>query len=69
MMMNKFGEMNEAVEEAKIVLRAADGVTDKMAQIIVGRLRHVNSYWGENALCSLKRELANWNMTTRKWKP
>jgi len=57
--------MLDAVNEAEQTLHAADSVADKMARLLVGRLRKVRSAW---VLKALKRELADFNMHTQEWK-
>ncbi|MFA6051530.1 MAG: hypothetical protein WC762_02965 [Methylobacter sp.] len=64
-MSNKFDQMLDAVNEAEQTLHAADSVADKMARLLVGRLRKVRSAW---VLKALKRELADFNMHTQEWK-
>lgn len=57
-------EMENAVREAAAELRRADMVADSAARLILGRLRHVNSW----TLKDLKRELSRYNTRTDKWK-
>jgi len=61
---NPFDLMRDAIAEANITIRAADRMTNSMASIIIGRLRHVDS-WN---LKNLKRELSQFNSHTGKWK-
>ena len=63
-MSNMFDNMREALSNAKDVQRAADANSTAMAQMLVGRLRHVDSV---SVLRALKRELRNFDMTTGKW--
>ena len=63
--MNQFDQMQAAVSEAETTLKAADSVATKIAGLLVGRLRRVSSAW---VLRALKKELANYNMTTSEWK-
>lgn len=58
-------QMNAAVDEAKATLQRADSVADKLARLLIGRLRKVSSPW---VLRTLKKELANYNMRTSEWK-
>lgn len=62
--MNKFDEMRTAVNEAKVMICAADNVAHDMAALLRGRLTRVGSY----VLADLKKELRNFNMHTRRWK-
>ncbi|NYT44580.1 hypothetical protein H0A64_07035 [Alcaligenaceae bacterium] len=62
--MNKFDMMREAVAEARTTLRATDGVADQMADMLRGRLRKVSRY----TLAALKRELQQFNASTKEWK-
>lgn len=62
--MNKFDEMRSAIEEAKTTLRAADRIAAEMGWLLIGRLRHCNHM----DLVRLKKELANYNIHTGKWK-
>jgi hypothetical protein len=64
--MNAWDEMNAALSEARSRMKAADDCATAMARILVGRLRKVTS---SGALCDLKRELRDFDMTTGKWKP
>lgn len=70
-MSNPFDEVRTAVAEAESQLKAADAAALSMAQLLAGRLRHVqgpNYYGGTSALCKLKKELRDFDMTTGKWK-
>lgn len=70
-MSNPFDEVRAAVSQAKEQLRAADDAALSMAQLLVGRLRHVqsgNQYRGADALRALKKELRDFDMTTGEWK-
>ena len=64
--MNKFDLMREAISEAEHTIRAAESKTEWMADILShnGRLRSVSP----SVLRRLKRELANFNMHTGRWK-
>lgn len=61
-----FDEMQQAVNQAKGTLSLADKFVAQMANMIAGRLRK-GGVWG-STLCALKRELADYNMHTGKWK-
>ena len=65
-----YNEMSEAVSSAERTLRYADMAATKMAKMLVGRLRKVNAilYSGSDVLIALKKELRDFNCTTRKWK-
>jgi hypothetical protein len=66
-----YDEMFKAIEEAKQTISIAETQAHNMAKFLVGRLRMVNraGYWGEHdTLCKLKRELRDFNITTRRWK-
>lgn len=63
-MSNKFDEMRAAVEEARTTLRAADKMAGSMASLLVGRLRHCDTW----ELRQLKRELRDFNMNTGSWR-
>lgn len=63
--MSKFSDMREAVNEAREVISSADAFAESMAEMIVGRLRHIDSSW---VLERLKRELRDYNITTGTWK-
>jgi len=58
-------QMNAAVDEAKATLQRADSLADKLARLLIGRLRRVSSPW---VLWTLKKELADYNMRTSKWR-
>lgn len=62
--MNAYDQTRVAVEEAKSVLRAADGAASSIAQLLEGRLRKIPSY----ILIRLKRELSHFNAKTGTWK-
>lgn len=62
--MTAFGDMKNAMEEARIVQRRADSVASTMAELLVGRLRNVNAW----TLRKLKRELRDYNPHTQKWR-
>jgi len=60
-----FNEMIESIEDAEHTLRCADALTNKIAKLLIGRLRKVTGY---NILRSLKRELKNYNAHSGEWK-
>lgn len=57
-------DMNTAIREAESKLSLLDGVAEKLARMLVGRLRKVNS---KMILSELKNELRNFNRHTGKW--
>ena len=63
-MSNKFDEMRAAVADAKGTLRAADTVATQMAEILVGRLRQVDSGY---TLAALKKELQHFDAHRKCW--
>lgn len=63
--MNTFDMMRQAMTEAEITMRAADEVADRMARMLSGRLRKVQS---NHVLAQLKRELRDYNIQTGDWK-
>ena len=63
-----FNQMNEAVKEAENTLHIADMTTEKLLSLLVGRLRNIKNYNGHTNLSKLKKELKNYNSTTREWK-
>lgn len=63
--MNVFDEMNQAMQEAELRMRAADEVAGKVARMLVGRLKRVDSAY---TLGRLKRELRDFNIHTGSWK-
>lgn len=63
--MNAFDDVRAAVALANTQLAAADEVAVNMAGLLVGRLRKV---YREDHLRALKRELADFNIQTGKWK-
>ena len=64
-MENVYDDMRAAVRDAKETLKAADHAADAMAEILRGRLRHVSPW----TLSVLKRELRDYDMQKRQWKP
>jgi hypothetical protein len=63
--LNAFDDMRAALNIARDVQRAADQNANQMAHMLRHRLRHVDN---SDTLIALKRELAGFNMTTRKWR-
>ena len=63
-MSNIFDDMRAAERDARNTMRAADEVANSMAQILIGRLKHVGTY----TLSQLKAELRDFNMHTGDWK-
>jgi hypothetical protein len=59
-----FDEMAEAVEEAEHTMRLLDKMANKLAKMLIGRLRHVNSH----VLVDIKAELQGFNAHTKRWK-
>ena len=57
--------MQMAVSEAKTTLSNADAIAQRIAILLRGRLRQVDSSW---LLDDLKRELTRWNSHTHEWK-
>lgn len=64
-MPNAFDEVRQQVEIARFQLQAADKVAFNMAELLMGRLRHVDN---ARVLSALKRELRDFDMVTGKWK-
>lgn len=61
---NPFDEMRTAVRQAREVNKAIDQMTNNLAELLDGRLRHVDRYW----LKRLKSQLREFNASTGKWK-
>lgn len=61
-----FDQMTLAIADARNTIYKADKVVADMASLIAGRLRSGNVR--NSDLESLKRELANYNMRTMRWK-
>ncbi len=57
-------QMRQAMQEAKQTMRAADNCANDLAECLVGRLKGVSTY----KLAQLKKELANYNIHTGRWK-
>jgi len=62
--MNKFNLFYEGLQDAQQTQRAADANANRMAEMLVGRLRHVRGIHLEK----LKRELRDFNIQTHRWK-
>ena len=60
-----FDESEQAINEANQTLRMADRMADKLAHLLINRLRKVSSSW---VLQELKRELKDFNAHTGYWK-
>lgn len=58
-------DMERAIDEAKADLDRADMQATRMARMLLGRLRKVESTY---ALGRLKRELSQYNAHTGQWK-
>lgn len=70
-MSNAFDEVRAAIAQAEQQLTAADNAALSMAQLLVGRLKHVQRpgyYGGTTALRRLKKELRDFDATTGEWK-
>jgi hypothetical protein len=59
-----FDEMNHAVEDAEKTMRFADRTADRLAHLLIGRLRKVSSGY---TLKRLKLELRDFNAHTERW--
>lgn len=57
-------DMQNAIRDARGTLDAADSVTERLAELLQGRLRQVSAY----ELRKMKRELQGFNARTGKWK-
>lgn len=66
-MNNPFDEITRAISAAKLANAAADENAEAMAGLLVGRLHNINGYWGRQYLVKLKRELRDFNITTKRW--
>jgi hypothetical protein len=60
-----FDEMCKAVNQAKVQLNLVDSIAGKLASLLVGRLRHVDSGW---VLAQLKTQLRDFNAHTKTWR-
>lgn len=61
---NAFDTMRAALDQARFANQAADQYAERMAQMLVGRLRHC----GGDTLAKLKRELRAFNIHTKEWR-
>jgi len=59
-----FNDMVNAVNDAEQTLKRAELYSNRLAKLLVGRLKHVNY----TVLCKLKKELSNFNAKTGEWK-
>lgn len=59
-----FDEMTDAVKEAEHTMSIANIAANKIAHMLVGRLRKVDSW----VLADLKRELRAFDLRGNKWK-
>lgn len=64
----QFSEFHEAVQDAEQTMRLADRAAAMMVRMLVGRLRKVNAYHDRWYLGQLKKELRDFNASTRTWK-
>jgi len=64
--MNTWDDMKRAINDAKTIIRTADGYAADMARIIVGHLRSCRV--SADTLSTLKRELRDWDMHRATWK-
>lgn len=65
----RYNEMVEAMTEAETNFILADEQAEKMAKLLLGRLRRASaSYLGSKFVADLKRELRDFNIQTRRWK-
>lgn len=61
--MNQWDQVRQALDEAETQVRVVERFTDRMAKFLIGRLRTVTPH----LLQKLKRELSEFNSTTKKW--
>ncbi len=64
-MSNSFDTMRAALAEARCANKAADEYASAMAEMLVGRLHRVSPH----TLTKLKRELRDFDMHRKAWKP
>lgn len=57
-------EMNTAVKEAEAKLSLLDSFAEKLARLLVGRLRKIDN---RRTLHALKAELRDYNARTGRW--
>lgn len=60
--------INQALTDIEYNQMAIDELSSAMAKALVGRLRLLEGYQDGDVLIALKKELADYNMTTRQWK-
>lgn len=60
-----FNDVEGAVREAEQTFNLVDRFADKMARLLIGRLRRVDSTW---VLKELKKELSDFNRHTGSWR-
>jgi len=63
-----FTEMKRAVNEAEATIRTVEFLASDIATLLDGRCRNVKTYAGMKALARIKKELADFNAQTCKWK-
>jgi len=64
-----FNDMYRSVEDARRTQSEFENQTNKVASLLVGNLRSVSrKHGGNEILKKLKRELADFNAATGKWK-
>lgn len=61
-----YDEITKAMDEARWLMHKADTLAERALPFAVGRLNRLDV--SNDTLRSLKRELANWNAHTGKWK-
>lgn len=64
-MNNVWDEISNALAQSRAINHAADQNANTMAELLDGRLRHVSGW----KLARLKRQLRDFNIQTRTWKP
>jgi hypothetical protein len=62
--MGMWSTITEALSAARAANYAADNHANIMAELLAGRLRHVDAY----KLATLKRELRDFDLRTKSWK-
>ena len=63
-MSNIWDDMREAVIQSRATFKAADNVAHDMANLLRGRLKHVDVW----VLVELKRELTKFDAHKKEWK-
>lgn len=61
-----FQELCQAVDDADLIIKTANNAVERMAKMIVGRLRVSGAR--DSILIELKRELRDYNIQIRRWK-